>query len=161
MKPIPLLPLCTVLVIVPLLAGCAGTNTIRTSQDTAIVQASAAPICGGIGSAKVAQKQAAIETLKAGYDRYVILGAASTNNVRATQLPGSYRTTGTLQGGALNATTVYQPGPTMVSGTHDQSFAIRMFRDGEPGSGQALSAREMLGPEWPELVKAGAVRTCT
>jgi hypothetical protein len=48
------------------LSACAGTNTIRTSQNTAIVQASAAPVCGGIGAARVAQKQAAIETIKAG-----------------------------------------------------------------------------------------------
>ncbi len=35
-----------------------------------------------------------------------------------------------------------------------------MFKDGRPGSSQALSAREMLGPKWEEIVKKG-VMTCT
>ncbi len=79
-----------------LLAGCANSSAIRVSQDTAIIKTSAAPICCGVGAAKVAQKQAAIETVKAGYDRYVIVSAASSNNVYATQSPGTYQTFGTV-----------------------------------------------------------------
>lgn len=142
------------------LSACAGTNTIRTSQNTAIVQASAAPVCGGIGAARVAQKQAAIETIKAGYDRYVIVGAAAADNVHVAQMTGSYQTTGVVSGGYLNATTTYQPGPTMVYGSHDQNFGIRMFHDGEPGASGAISARQALGDKWQEMVKAGSVRTC-
>lgn len=141
------------------LAACAASNTIRTSADTAIIQSSAAPVCGGIGAAKVAQKQAAVETVKAGFDRYVIVDAASANNVRATALPGSYHTIGTLGGGFYNATTTYRPGPTIIYGSHDQAFAIKMFRNGDPGADRAVSAREMLGPKWPEIVKNG-VHTC-
>ena len=142
------------------LSACAGTNTIRTSQDTAIVQASAAPVCGGIGAARVAQKQAAIETIKAGFDRYIIVGAAAADNVQVAQMPGSYQTTGVVNGGYLNATTTYRPGPTIVYGSHDQNFGIRMFPDGEPGASNAISPRNMLGPKWQELVEAGSVRTC-
>lgn len=144
-----------------LLTGCAGTNTIRTSQDTAIIQASAAPACGSIGAARVAQRQAAIETIKAGYDRYIIVDAAGSSNVQVSQLPGTYRTTGTIGGGFVNATTVYQPGPTIVSGGHDQAFAIKMFKEGDPYASQAISARETLGPKWPELIKSGSLTTCT
>lgn len=155
-------PLRTAVFLLPTiaLAACAGTNTIRTSSDTAIVQASAAPICRGAGAAKVAQKQAAIETIKAGYDRYIIVDAASANNVQVAQTPGSYHTTGTVYGGYVSATTTYQPGMPIVYGTHDQAFAIKMFRDRDPGSGRAISARETLGPKWQELVKAGSIRTC-
>lgn len=103
---------------------------------------------------------AALETIKAGYDRYIITDAAAANNVRVTQMPGSYQTSGTISGGFMSASTVYRPGPTMVHGSHDQAFAIRMFRDGEPGSQQAVSAREILGPEWPRLVEQGAIRSC-
>lgn len=143
------------------LSACAGSTAIRTSANTAIIQTSAAPVCGGFGAAKVAQQQAAIETLKAGYDRYIIVDTASANNVRATQLPGQYHTTGMVSGGFYSGTTTYTPGPTMVYGTHDQAFAIRMFRDGEAGSQQAVSARQALGDKWQEKVKAGAIRTCT
>lgn len=148
-----------------LLGACASSSTIRTSADTAIVQTSAAPACGGIGAAKVAQKQAAIETLKAGYDRYIIGGANSANNVHVAQLPGQYNTygTATAYGGmaTYQGTTTYTPGPTMVYGSHEQGLAIKMLKDGDPGARQGISARETLGPKWRELVKAGTVRTCT
>jgi hypothetical protein len=39
-----------------------------------IIQTGAAPICGGAGALKVSQQLAAIETIKAGYDRYIITG---------------------------------------------------------------------------------------
>ncbi|MBX9465584.1 MAG: hypothetical protein KL840_21885 [Aquamicrobium sp.] len=143
------------------LAGCAGTNAIRTSQDTVIIQASAAPVCGSIGAAKVAQRQAAIETIKAGFDRYVIVDAASANNVRASQMPGTYHTTGQYGGGWMSAQTTYTPGPVIYSGSHDQSFAVKMFREGEPYAAQAISARETLGPKWQEAIKGGSLTTCT
>ncbi|MBO9168356.1 hypothetical protein [Rhizobium sp. L245/93] len=147
-----------------LAVGCARSSSMRVSQNEVIINTSAAPACGSTGAAKVAQKQAAIETIKDGYDRYIIVGASAANNVSATQLPGTYQTFGTVNSyggyGTLNATTTYQPGPVVFSGTHDQSVGIRMFKDGQPGSDQAISAREILGPKWAEIVKDG-VMTCT
>lgn len=144
-------------------AGCVQSNSMRVSQNETIIQTSAAPICGGVGAARAAQKLAAVETIKAGYDRYIIVSAASANNVRTTQMPGSYQTYGTINSygnyGTVNATTTYTPGPIIHSGTHDQSIGVRMFREGEPGAGQALSARETLGPKWEKIVKGG-VLTC-
>jgi hypothetical protein len=116
-------------------------------------------MCGSIGAAKVAEKQAAIETIKAGFDRYIITGAASDNSVGVTQMPGHYNTYGTANVygnyGTFNATTTYQPGPTIVYGSYDQAFAIKMFREGEAGANQAISAREILGPKWESIVKNG------
>lgn len=150
---------CTVVV-----SGCTSSSVVRTSQNTAIIKTSAEPMCGSTGAARVAEKQAAIETIKAGFDRYIITGAGSSDNVSVTQLPGHYNTYGTanMYGnyGTYSATTVYQPGPTIVSGSYDQSFAIRMFRDGEPGASQALSAKQTLGPKWELFVKNG-VNFCT
>lgn len=143
-----------------ILAGCVGTNTVRTSVDTALVQVRAAPICGGSGAANVAQKQAAIETLKAGYDRYIILGGQSENTVRANQMPGTYQTTGHIYGNMVTANTTYTPGPVVFSGAHSQQFAIKMFKESDPNAQFALSARDALGPKWPEMVKAGEIRVC-
>lgn len=109
----------------------------------------------------MAEKQAAVETLRAGFDRYIIVGAASANNVQTLQMPGQYNTTGTYGRGGFNATTTYSPGPMMMAGSHDQSFGIRMFKDGDPSASQALPARATLGDKWQEIVKSGAVRTCT
>ncbi|MGO4676066.1 hypothetical protein AB4Z40_24480 [Bosea sp. 2YAB26] len=124
-----------------------------------MIDAGAAPACGPQGAAKVAAKSAAIETIRAGYDRYIIGGAASQNNVSVSQMPGSFQTSGSFSGNTYQARSTYVPGPTIVSGTHDRQLAVMMFKNGEPGYQNALDAREALGPEWPEIVKNG-IRTC-
>ena len=141
------------------LAGCARGQAVRTSANTMIIQTGAAPICGGQGALRVSQQLAAIETIRAGYDRYIITGGQAQNNVVVSQMPGSYNTTGTYNRGSYQGTTTYNPGPTIVAGSHDQGLAVVMFREGEPGAQQAISAREALGPEWQEKVKNG-IRTC-
>jgi hypothetical protein len=147
------------LVLVLALAGCARGEAVRTSANTMVIQTGAAPVCGGPGALRVAQQLAAIETIRAGYDRYIITGGQAQNNVTVSQMPGSYSTTGTYGYGSYQGTTTYQPGPTVVSGSHDQGLAIVMFREGEPGAQQAVSARSALGADWQEKVKSG-VRTC-
>lgn len=137
------------------LGACARGQAVRTSANTMIVQTSAAAVCGGQGALAASQRLAAIETIRAGYDRYIITGGEAQNNVRVTQMPGTYNTEGTYGRGSYQATTTYQPGPTIVSGSHDQGLAIVMFHDGEPGAQQAVGAREVLGPEWEEKVKKG------
>ncbi|WP_240539870.1 hypothetical protein [Salinarimonas soli] len=128
-----------------------------------LIDAGAAPACGSQGAARVAAKTAAIETIRAGYDRYIIAGGAAQNNVSVSQMPGSYQTAGTMNYGrgygSYNATTTYVPGPTIVAGSHDRQLSVVMFREGEPGAEQAIDAKSALGPEWQDLVKSG-VRTC-
>jgi hypothetical protein len=140
------------LVITIALAGCARTEAVRTSANTMFISTSAAPICGGQGALRVAQQQAAIATIRAGYDRYIITGGQGQNNVVVSQMPGSYQTTGTYHSGFYQGVTTYQPGPAIVSGSHDEGLTIVMFRDGTPGAEQAISARDTLGPDWQEKV---------
>lgn len=151
------------LVLVLPVAACARAEATRLSANTMLIDAGAAPACGRQGAARVAAKSAAIETIRAGYDRYIIAGAQSQNNVSVTQMPGQARTSGTMTYGGgfgrMQATTTYVPGPTIVSGSHDRALTVVMFKNGEAGSENALDARQMLGPEWQELVKNG-IRTC-
>jgi len=157
------LTIATTMAVAGSLTACARSETIRTSGNTVLIQTSAAPICGGQGAARVAATTAAIETIRAGYDRYIITGGASANNVTSSELPGTARTSGSLTYGGgygtYQARTTYTPGPTIVSGTHDQGLSVHMFRNGEPGSENAIPARETLGPEWAEKVKSGQ-NTC-
>lgn len=126
-----------------------------------MVKASATPSCGLSGAAKAAELQAAVETIRAGYDRYQITYGASADNTRVEELPGEYKTHHIAgHRGEPRQVTVYQPGPTVVNGSYDHAFAIKMFREGEAGSAKAISAREILGPNWPKRVKDG-VRTCS
>lgn len=159
-KTITTLSACALAVAALAISGCTSSNTVRTSANTAIIQTSAAPVCGGAGAARAAQKQAAIETIKAGYDRYIIVDGRSANNVGVMQTPGTFHTTGVAHGGFYRGTTTYQPGVPIVYGSHDQAFAIYMFRNGEPGAHQAVPAREVLGEKWQEMVKAGRINTC-
>jgi hypothetical protein len=139
------------------LCSCAGSEAVQS--NTMIIQAEAAPFCRGTGALRVAQQSAAIETIKAGYDRYIITGSQAQNNVVASQMPGTYNTTIVGSRGFYQGTTTYQPGPTIVAGSHDRGLAIAMFREGEPGAAQAISARDTLGPDWQDKVKSG-VHTC-
>lgn len=156
-----------ILIVLPLmgaLAACAGAQATRTSANTMIIDAGAAPACGRSGAVKVAAKSAAVETIRAGYDKYIITGAAAQSNITTTQTPGTFNTFGTstyLGGGfrTYNATTTYTPGPTIVAGSHDRQLGVVMFRNGEPGAEQAIDARETLGAEWQDIVKSG-VHTC-
>lgn len=156
-----------ILILLPLtgaLTACAGAQATRTSHNTMIIDAGAAPACGRSGAAKVAAKSAAVETIRAGYDKYIITGGSSQSNITTTQLPGQFNTVGTSSsyGGGFrtySATTTYTPGPTIVSGSHDRQLGVIMFRNGEPGAEQAIDARETLGPEWQDTVRSG-VHTC-
>ena len=75
-------------------------------------------------------------------------------------MPGTYQTSGWISGNHISATTTYSPGPTIVAGSHDTAFAVRMFKDGEPGAQRAISARSVLGPNWAKEMKRGALTTC-
>lgn len=152
-----------VTLIAALVSSCAASSSMRTAQNEMIIKTRAAPICGDTGAMKVAEKQAAIETIKAGYDRYIIMGQAGQDTTRVVSMPGSYQTTGTAtvygNTGFYSGNTVYRPGPTFVTGGHGQDLAIHMFKDGEPGASNAISARSVLGPKWELIVKDG-VNTC-
>jgi hypothetical protein len=151
----------SILITSALLSGCVQSGSIRTSANTMLIQTSAAPACGSIGAAQVAQHNAAVETIRAGFDRYIIEGAGAANNVSVSQMGGTYNTNVTGGYGVYNAQTTYMPGPMIYSGTHDQTFSIRMFKNGDPGANQALDARQLLGAHWETRVKAGPLKTCS
>jgi len=117
------------------LAGCASSTAIPLSADTVQISASAAPICGGTGAAEVASKAAAAETLRRGFDKYVIVGSQAQNNVSTAYMWNAY-------GG----------GP-VTSGSHDHALMVKMFRDGDPNGANAIPARDVLGPRWQEIIR--------
>ena len=146
------------------LTACVSSSVTPLSQNQFILNTSAAPVCGSAGSAQVASRMAAVETLRRGFDRYVIQGAQSQNNVQTYYAPptGSFTNASfTGYGNTVygSGTTTYYGGGPMVMGTHDTGLAVLMLRSGEPGYNNALDARAVLGPEWQELLERG-IRTC-
>jgi hypothetical protein len=63
------------------LAGCASATTMPLSNDTVQIMSGVAPICGQEGAQKVAVRQASVETIKRGYDRFMIVDAAARSDV--------------------------------------------------------------------------------
>lgn len=146
------------------LAGCVSSSVTPISQNQFMLNTSAAPICGNTGAAEVASRMAAVETLRQGYDRYVIQGAQSQNNVRVINRPPTAAyTTGTFTGYGNTvygtAQTNYYGGGPMVTGTRDNQLVVLMLRPGDAGYNNALDARSVLGPDWQELVEKG-IRSC-
>lgn len=59
-----------------LTAACASTSVTSLSANEIVISADVAPACGTRGAENVALQQAAAETLRRGFDKFVILDAA-------------------------------------------------------------------------------------
>jgi hypothetical protein len=157
-----------ILIVAVALAGCAQATTMPLSQDTVQITSRAAPLCGPEGAQKVAIRQASVETIKRGFDRFIIMNAAARSDVGVVGYTPvtAHRTgsaTATGYGGHAtafgSATTTYSGGDPIIAGSHRQGLIVKMFRDGDLAGSNALSARAELGPKWQEAVRQDAV-TC-
>lgn len=63
-------------------AGCANSSVMPISKDTFQVTTSASGVCGATGAKQVALRQAAVETIRQGYDSFVIVDDDYRNNVQ-------------------------------------------------------------------------------
>jgi hypothetical protein len=152
-------------VIILTLAGCATTSVTPVAKNQIIISASAAPACGRSGAARVAAKMAASETIRRGYQRYIIVGANSANNVHVSRTGPTYAQTysnATYSGNRMagNSTTYFGGQQTIIGGTHDSDLAVVMFNPREPGFENAIDARTELGEGWEKIVKDG-IHSCT
>ena len=148
-----------------LLTACAESTTIDLAKNQFILQTSAEAACGRIATTKVANKMAAVETLRRGYDRFVILGAASANNTQTVVTGPTYATTyanATAYGNHAygTANTYYGGQSVLFTGTHDQDLNVLMLRKGERGYNSAIPAKKVLGENWKEIAEKG-INTCT
>ena len=151
------------------LAGCASTTTIPISNDVVQINTSAAPLCGGNGARKVAVQMASIETIKRGYDKFIVVGGGHENNTGVVgYTPQQSYTTGSVNGNLYgnsysaygNSQTTTYGGQPIIAGSHDQALTIKMFRNSDPAGANAISARQQLGPDWQKTVESGGSKTC-
>src|SRR5262249_21616659 len=99
------------------------------SQDTLQITSEAALACGQAGAQKVAFQRAAVETIRHGYDRFVILGGEGQTDVHVLgYTPATAYTTGSATGHwfgntgtayGSSTTTVYG-GQPIYGGSHNQ-----------------------------------------
>lgn len=150
------------------LCGCAKSSAIPLSNDTVQLTTGAAPICGQVGAQAVASKEAAIETIRRGFDSYVVVGGQYSNDVRVvgytpvqanTITTGSAHVYGNTVYGNSSSNTVVSGGQPIMGGTHNQGLVVKMFKSTDPAAANAIDARAALGPDWKKYVESG-VNTC-
>ncbi len=147
------------------LAACASTSVTPVSRNEVLISTSAAPACGRSGATRVASQMAAVETIRRGFERYVVLGAQAENNVQAITTGPTYaNTSGTLNtfGNSTfgSTTTTFGGSQTVLTGSNDADLRVLMLNRGDQGYQQGIDARLVLGADWDRLVAEG-VNTCS
>lgn len=143
-----------------LLSACASSSVTQLSRNTAVISTSAAPVCRTTGAADVANQMAAIATIKAGYQRFVVGGFGTANNTRVVTTGPTYATTtGTFNrmGNTVygTANTSYGGQSTFVTGSNNAEMQILMLNPGDAGYEQGIDAKLSLGPDWQKKVTEG------
>ncbi len=118
-------------------AACTETSVMPMSQDTFKVSSNTE--CGRNEAQDAAFKRAAIEVIKMGGDRFIILNTAADSE---TGLYYDY----------------YLGLSSYTTNQHD--LIVRTLERGDPQYSNGLSARQVLGPEWQTLVAEGLPDTC-
>lgn len=144
------------------LSACAKTSVTPIANNQFLLSTSAAPACGRSGAAKVAAKMAAVETLRKGYPRFIILGAGSANNVRAVSTGPTYASTyGNVDAfGNYSGRTTFTGGGPVFYGTNDAELRVLMLKPGDQRYSQGVDAKATLGENWKEIAEKG-VQTCS
>lgn len=143
-----------------IVTSCASSSVIPLTQDTLRISSEAELECGVSSVQKIAFQQAAIETIRRGYDRFIVIGDDHSRDIGvAGSTPAVAQTTGSTFGGGFNATTTYSGGSPLIYGWNTQGLVVKMFKEDDPAARNALVARNELGANWAELIKK-EVKTC-
>lgn len=154
----------TFLAVLIAFGACAKTSVVPIAQNQVLISTNAPPICGQAGAYKVASKNAAIETLRRGFDRYVVVNARSDNTTQVISSGPDYattHTTATQYGNTIvgQSTTNFGGGTPILVGEYKSEMNIMMFKPDDKGYADALDARRELGPDWATLIQSG-VKSC-
>jgi len=142
------------LVVLPVvLAGCARTSTAPVGADTIEITVHVGTICDGSDAERLARRHAAVETIRRGFDDYVVVGSFGGDHM-ADEEPATARTT---LSGSSGRTLFSEDAPLLA---HHRVLTVRMFRAGEGDSAATVSARAVLGDEWEAVVAKGAPNLC-
>lgn len=107
---------------------------------------------------------AAVETLRNGFERFMVQGAGQSSDVSVINRPptgavttGTFNTFGNTTTGTAN--TRFTGGGPMVIGQHGANLLVLMLNPGDPGFPDGVDAKQVLGADWEKLVEQG-IRTC-
>jgi hypothetical protein len=149
-------------------SGCVRTSVMPLAQDTIEITTNAAPVCGESGAQNAAVQRAAVETIRHGFDRFVILNGEYQNTMRVvgttpviaqTNTYGTAQAYGNTVSGSATSTTTYSGGYPIIAGGHRQALVVKMFKGDDPQAANALDAKFQLGPDW-QLAMTSSSHTC-
>jgi hypothetical protein len=128
-----------------LCAGCAEQSAMRLNADTVRVNVSTAPIYGALEPERRAMVMAAKETLRAGYDRFIIVDGQSAYRPNVIGTTPGYSSVGVAAGPYGSAAVVRTQGPQQIAMPRfETSVMVKMFRNNDRGADQAIDARQIL-----------------
>ena len=133
--------------------GCARTSTVPVDADTIEISVRVATICDGRDVDRLAQRQAAVETIRRGFEDFVVIDSVGGDHI-ADHAPETARTH--LYGNSA-APLLSEDAPLLA---HHRVLTVRMFHAGQGDSTATVSARAFLGDDWEALAAKGAPTTC-
>jgi hypothetical protein len=144
------------------ISGCTSTSVTPLSRDVVQISTSAAPACGRASAKRVALQAAAIETLRQGYDGFVVFGTDYQDDVRVVGTTPVYgQSTYNMYGNTIYGNSSYSGGQPIMGGSRTQELTVKMFPRTDPNFISSVDARSVLGSDWQALVEDGAPNTCT
>ncbi|MGA8170380.1 MAG: hypothetical protein WB816_06055 [Methylocystis sp.] len=139
------------LLIVPLLSGCAKTAFMPFDGDIGHL-AVAGETCGFNKAQTTAlRRAAAIETINRGYDRFMLFKGQGPD-APPVLIAGAY-TNNCADPGSAESLRLYGRMSSIAADSCGQSVTIKMFRDADPLATYAVSSRQTLGSDWRSVTE--------
>ena len=133
--------------------GCARMSTVPVDADTIEISVRVATICNARDADRLAHRQAAVETIRRGYEDFVVIDSVGGDHM-ADHAPETART---HLYGISAAPLLSEDAPLLA---HHRVLTVQMFHAGQGESATNVSARAVLGDDWEALVTKGAPTTC-
>ena len=135
------------------MTGCARTSAVPVDADTIEIAVRVATICDGRDADRLARRQAAVETIRRGFEDYIVVDSVGGDHL-ADAAPATARTN--LYGNRTG--TLFSEDAPLLA--HHRVLTVRMFHAGQGDSTATVSARAVLGDDWEAVVAKGAPTTC-
>ena len=133
--------------------GCARTSTAPLDADTVEIAVRVGTICDARDADRLARRQAAVETIKRGFEDYIVIDSIGGDHLADV----AHETARTNLYANRTRALFSEDAPLLA---HHRVLTVRMLRAGQGDSTAAVSARAVLGDDWEAQVTKGAPTTC-
>lgn len=123
-----------------ILSACVETSVQPMTQTSFKVSTEAEDLCGAKTTREIAFKSAAVEVIRRGADRFIVVGDQADSRITG----GTFTHFGGFQ----------------TYGSNTQDMIIQIVKKGDHRFADSLSAKQVLGPEWEQIVATDAKQTC-